>query len=519
METERSQAPEMHQQTRKPSAVIIKGNPDYITGNKDATKFYNDLADFIRSKDFSVTFDKGKDHTMPTKADLWIGHSRGASRCRFAPEDQKTVMLGAPGGVNHPLDISMSKWETPNLFHYMITNEMKKAISNAMEKKADFFNEIDPRLLGSLAGGGLGASIGALTANKGKRLSQGLIGGGLGAAGGFLGGMSMNDKFKPLDLTEEYKQQGIQNTFLDKVRHDGFTTPREVDQMKFNDLDSRIEQARQYRSQHPNINYLQDLTKFDRKAPVHFDAPAVHEDAGDASGYTKSLNLGDLNAAKAEEMKKYDLTHSNGIFDKLLGVRSRFENLLDFSLNEARNKIHGHVFINNNMTQDTPISKNLNGIEVTSAGDGKESTYDVLEHEVKGHIPQIDNMTKHDVNPAQQIIDTKDPRLNYYAEQAELERRIQATKDYATQVSGHRPTTPEEFKSILQKLPNDPARQSDVYDLQNLIKKTNDTDKKNKLIEYISKLSPGIVKNEQMDRFKTASVYGALSIAELRAFL
>jgi len=191
IETERKQVPETHQQTRNPTAVIVKGNPKYITGNERADKFYNDLAGFVRTLGYSVSFDPGEPYTSPAKADLWIGHSRGCDRLRFAPKSTSTVALGLPGNsnaINHPLD-RFDPVTGPNIFHYMLTNEMKEAISKKkLEKKA----EIDPRILGSLLGMGAGGTLGALSAPKGKKLSRGLLGGGLGGGLGYFGGYGVD---------------------------------------------------------------------------------------------------------------------------------------------------------------------------------------------------------------------------------------------------------------------------------------------------------------------------------------
>ena len=95
----------------KKTAVIIKGNPLYIEGNEKATLFYHELALFLQSLGFETTFDAGEPYTQPQVADVWIGHSRGADRLRFAPVGKKVIGIGVPESeqntfliVNHPQD-------------------------------------------------------------------------------------------------------------------------------------------------------------------------------------------------------------------------------------------------------------------------------------------------------------------------------------------------------------------------------------------------------------------------------
>jgi len=125
------QKPISEQITRIPTAVIIKGNPAYLAGNKAAHKFYTHLAKHVRDQGYSVSFDPGDAHTMPAKADLWIGHSRGADRLQYAPKGVKTIALGARGGINHPMDKAMEYGQVPNVFHYILTKEMLAAIDKA----------------------------------------------------------------------------------------------------------------------------------------------------------------------------------------------------------------------------------------------------------------------------------------------------------------------------------------------------------------------------------------------------
>ena len=117
------------------TAVIILGNPKYIKGNDDAINFYKGLKGYLEDLGYSVTFDKGEPHTEPPKADLWVGHSRGADRLRFAPEGVKVLGIGANTAkslgytvINHPND-SAVLGGPPNQYHFTLTGEMKDWLS------------------------------------------------------------------------------------------------------------------------------------------------------------------------------------------------------------------------------------------------------------------------------------------------------------------------------------------------------------------------------------------------------
>ena len=120
------------------SAVIIMGNPKFVKGNDLANKFYIQIMLFLVEELAvplsGVSFDEGEPFTEPIKADLWIGHSRGVDRLRFADKDTVTVALGSHDGVNHPKDKSLNKGDVPNKWHYVFTDEMKKAIKEACDE-------------------------------------------------------------------------------------------------------------------------------------------------------------------------------------------------------------------------------------------------------------------------------------------------------------------------------------------------------------------------------------------------
>ena len=98
---------------KRPTAVIIKGNTNHPVsagvGDKDVSRFHGKLKGILESEGYRVSFDDGLPHTTPRKADVWVGHSRGADRLRFAPKGTTVIPVGSsrPNAVNHPAD---QKW-------------------------------------------------------------------------------------------------------------------------------------------------------------------------------------------------------------------------------------------------------------------------------------------------------------------------------------------------------------------------------------------------------------------------
>jgi hypothetical protein len=118
---------------KKPTAVIIKGNPKYILNHDD---FYEEIKNFLEKLGYEASFDKGAPKTVPQKADLWIGHSRGSDRLEGAvPEYAKAVLaIGVPGpnnqpfpAINHP-DDQPEVGKRPGDAHFIFTDEMKNKI-------------------------------------------------------------------------------------------------------------------------------------------------------------------------------------------------------------------------------------------------------------------------------------------------------------------------------------------------------------------------------------------------------
>ena len=125
---------------QKPTAIIIKGNPEIINRKQWRTiadYFYNELKELLEEIGYEVQFDAGEPYTEPPQADLWIGHSRGADRLRFAPTNTKTIAIGSSlnNAVNHPDDYSAhttGSKEEPPLAHFELTQSMEKELIAAI---------------------------------------------------------------------------------------------------------------------------------------------------------------------------------------------------------------------------------------------------------------------------------------------------------------------------------------------------------------------------------------------------
>ena len=120
------------------TAVIVRGNPKYIENNPNADRFYGELKGLLQTKGYDVQFDEGKPYTSPPSASLWVGHSRGVDRLRWAPEGTKTVAVGSfvdGDASNHPKD-KVVAGRSPNRFHYVLSKDMKKELGKRLDKTA-----------------------------------------------------------------------------------------------------------------------------------------------------------------------------------------------------------------------------------------------------------------------------------------------------------------------------------------------------------------------------------------------
>lgn len=118
------------------TVVIIKGNPAYIENNSRADEFYTELSHFFEELGYTVTFNLGEPYTVPEKACVWVGHSRGADRLRFAPGGTRVIGIGVPQNkrnnfptVNHPEDEF-----GVHSAHYLLTDEMKKELIDLLSE-------------------------------------------------------------------------------------------------------------------------------------------------------------------------------------------------------------------------------------------------------------------------------------------------------------------------------------------------------------------------------------------------
>lgn len=89
---------------KKLIAIIIKGNPKYITNPKIkplADKFYDEIKSMLEQLGYIVKFDDGLPYTLPdTNAVIWIGHSRGNDRLKYAPKNIITIALDTKDNYN-----------------------------------------------------------------------------------------------------------------------------------------------------------------------------------------------------------------------------------------------------------------------------------------------------------------------------------------------------------------------------------------------------------------------------------
>lgn len=123
------------------TAVIIEGNRNRGY-NSDGVldEFYESVEGHLESLGFSVTRDPGLPYTIPPVADVWIGHSRGGDRLRFAPEGTFTIALGSKRAdadviINHPLDTDLSVEDgVSNPFHVVYSLDMKQRVEQALDK-------------------------------------------------------------------------------------------------------------------------------------------------------------------------------------------------------------------------------------------------------------------------------------------------------------------------------------------------------------------------------------------------
>lgn len=110
----------------KPVAIIIKGNPKYLEKDENRSKaddFYSEIKKILEAKGYRVEFDAGEPETTPDKlAKVWVGHSRGVDRLKWAPEGVATVKLDT---------LNPTDGDSPD--HYVLSDQDKKHLEAIKE--------------------------------------------------------------------------------------------------------------------------------------------------------------------------------------------------------------------------------------------------------------------------------------------------------------------------------------------------------------------------------------------------
>lgn len=111
--------------------IIIKGNMDRLKSKsikRIADKFYNDIKLILENKNYTVEFDAGLPYTLPNiNAIMWIAHSRGVDRLRFAPKHIITRELFCKS------DLEDKNANANDPLHYQLS-----------DSDIDFLNKIPP---------------------------------------------------------------------------------------------------------------------------------------------------------------------------------------------------------------------------------------------------------------------------------------------------------------------------------------------------------------------------------------
>jgi ATP-dependent DNA ligase len=132
-----------------PKAWLITGNPYYTEGAQkaQADKFYSGVQSYLESQGYEVGRHRGDPYTSPDAGDLWVGHSRGTDRLRFAPPGTRTVSLDAyedendyrqqlqhllqQRGLTRLSDLPVEDRPLPPAQHYTFNKAMQKALTKS----------------------------------------------------------------------------------------------------------------------------------------------------------------------------------------------------------------------------------------------------------------------------------------------------------------------------------------------------------------------------------------------------
>lgn len=118
----------------KKTAIVIKGNPKFIEGNPEADRFYEGVRKILEDNGFAVSFDPGEPYTQPQPADLWVGHSRGVDRLRFAPDGTRTLTAD-----DFQAQQDYVKDPVPGASHYEITPGLIEALKTAAAPFEEYY--------------------------------------------------------------------------------------------------------------------------------------------------------------------------------------------------------------------------------------------------------------------------------------------------------------------------------------------------------------------------------------------
>lgn len=87
----------MDKKVEQPLAIIIKGNQLYLRNHRVkplAEKFYGEIKQILEARGYRVEFNSGAPYTTPKiYAAVWVAHSRGIDRLRFARKSTITIAL------------------------------------------------------------------------------------------------------------------------------------------------------------------------------------------------------------------------------------------------------------------------------------------------------------------------------------------------------------------------------------------------------------------------------------------
>lgn len=112
-------------------AVLVMGNPHYLDMyNGLPSDFYDKIEALLKKHQYEVERNEGKPYTKLPEADLYVGHSRGASRLNFVGPSSKVIRIGdnTEGSLNHPKDKAVTGGVVPDKYHFMLSKKMQEEL-------------------------------------------------------------------------------------------------------------------------------------------------------------------------------------------------------------------------------------------------------------------------------------------------------------------------------------------------------------------------------------------------------